>query len=91
MLESFRCASVPCGRRCFTGPKPIELGAYFGTKEGTPRRGGAVKSKHPHMSSDLSFGKASKPPRDGNPKLRRQNFTRLTCEWMLLDTYPRLA
>jgi len=38
------------------------------------------------MSSDLSFGKASKPPRDGNPKLRRQNFTMLTCEWNVEST-----
>ena len=53
---------------------------YLGANVGTPRRGGAAKSKHPHMSSDLSPGKASKPPKEGRPKLRRQNFTRLMCE-----------
>lgn len=53
---------------------------YFGTNVGTPVRGGAAKSKHPHISSDLSLGNASKPPSEGSPKLRRQNFTRLMWE-----------
>jgi hypothetical protein len=54
--------------------------AYFGVNVGAPRRGGAAKLKQLHMSSDLSLGNASKPPREGRPKLRRQNFTRLMCE-----------
>src|SRR5580704_3641304 len=49
--------------------------SYFGMNVGAPRRGGAVKSKQLHMSSDLSLGNASKPPKDGRLKLRRQNFT----------------
>jgi hypothetical protein len=61
-------------------PPRLGVSFYFGTTEGTPRRGGAVKSKHAHMLSDLSPGNASKPPKDGSAKLLRQNFTMLMCE-----------
>src|SRR5689334_10627374 len=72
--------AVPGRSAAVCVPPRLGVSFYLGTNEGTPRRGGAAKSKHPHMLSDLSPGNASKPPKDGSAKLRRQNFTMLMCE-----------
>ena len=52
-----------------------------GCAEGAPRRGGDVKSKQSHMSSERSPGaKAGAVENGARPNVRAQNLTRLTCE-----------
>lgn len=60
---------------------PASSDAPDGCAEGAPRRGGDVKSKQSHMSSERSPGaKAGAVKNGARPNVRAQNLTRLTCE-----------